>query len=53
LINVGRGQYDTTLVFVAVFTLIFMAMSLYGMVVLLEHRFLWWRQRPGQSVITQ
>ncbi len=53
LINVGRGQYDTTLVFVAVFTLIFMAMSLYGLVVLLERRFLWWRERPDQPVITQ
>lgn len=52
LINVGRGQYDTTLVFVAVFTLIGMAMSLYGLVLLLERRFLWWRQRPDQTVIT-
>ena len=53
LINVGRGQYDTTLVFVAVFTLIAMAVSLYGLVVLLEARLLSWRQRPGQPTITQ
>src|SRR3990172_4676561 len=48
LINVGRGQYDTALVFVAVFTLIAMAVSLYGLVVLLESRLLSWRQRPDQ-----
>lgn len=46
LINSARGQYDTALVFVAVFTLIGMAMSLYGVVVLLEARLLSWRQRP-------
>ena len=34
LINVGRGQYDTALVFVAVFTLVAMALALYGLVVL-------------------
>ena len=36
LINVGRGQYDTALVFVGVFTLIILALSLYGLVLLLE-----------------
>jgi NitT/TauT family transport system permease protein len=45
LINVGRGQYDTALVFVAVFTLIAMALSLYGMVAGLEKRFLIWQTR--------
>ena len=30
LINVGRGQFDTALVFVAIFTLILMALLLYG-----------------------
>ena len=44
LINVGRGQYDTALVFVAVFALVFMAMGLYGFVVLLEDRFLAWQR---------
>lgn len=43
LINVGRGQYDTALVFVAVFTLIAMALALYGVVVLLESRLLAWQ----------
>lgn len=43
LINVGRGQYDTALVFVSVITLILLAMSLYGLVLLLENRFLAWQ----------
>jgi len=42
LINVGRGQYDTALVFVAVFTLVTMALSLYGAVVFLENCLLKW-----------
>jgi NitT/TauT family transport system permease protein len=49
LINVGRGEYDTALVFVAVFTLIFMALALYGVVVLLETRLLWWQHKPRQT----
>ena len=44
LINVGRGQYDTALVFVAVFTLVGMAITLYGVVVFLENRLLRWHQ---------
>ena len=44
LINVGRGQYDTALVFVAIFTLVMMALALYGVVVLLENRLLAWRE---------
>ncbi len=52
LINVGRGQYDTALVFVAVFTLILMALSLYGVVVLMEARLLSWRERPDQRVLS-
>lgn len=43
LINVGRGQYDTALVFVAVITLVVMASSLYGLVLLLESRLLAWQ----------
>ena len=53
LINVGRGQYDTALVFVAVFTLIALAISLYGLVVLLEARLLSWKQRPENPTLTQ
>lgn len=43
LINVGRGQYDTALVFVAVLTLIIMAMALYGLVLFIERRLLSWQ----------
>jgi NitT/TauT family transport system permease protein len=45
LVNVGRGQYDTALVFVAVFTLILLALVLYGFVALLEKRLLTWQER--------
>ena len=50
LINVGRGRYDTALVFVAVFTLVLLALSLYGIVVIIENRFLSWRERPDGRV---
>jgi ABC-type nitrate/sulfonate/bicarbonate transport system permease component len=48
LVNVGRSQYDFPLVYVAVFSLILMAMILYGLVVLLEARLLSWQQRPEE-----
>lgn len=44
LINVGRGQYDTALVFVVVFTLVALALSLYGVVVWLEKKLLRWQK---------
>ena len=44
LINVGRGQYDTALVFVGVFTLVILALALYGSVLGLEKYFLRWRE---------
>jgi NitT/TauT family transport system permease protein len=44
LINVARGQYDTALVFVAVFTLVALALTLYGIVILLEKQFLAWQE---------
>jgi NitT/TauT family transport system permease protein len=44
LINVGRGQYDTALVFVAVFVLIALALALYGLVAWLESRALVWQE---------
>jgi NitT/TauT family transport system permease protein len=46
LISLGRGLFDTALVYVAVFTLIGMALTLYGAVVLLERRLLSWQYRP-------
>jgi NitT/TauT family transport system permease protein len=45
LINVGRGQYDTALVFVAVFTLIALALTLYGIVIYLKHHLLAWQEK--------
>lgn len=45
LINVARGQYDTALVFAAVLTLVAAALSLYGLVLLAEHRLLRWQAK--------
>ncbi len=45
LVNVGRGQYDTALVFVAVFTLIVLALVLYGLVAWAEKKLLIWQER--------
>lgn len=44
LINVARGQYDTALVFVTVFTLVVMALGLYGIVSFLESKLLVWQE---------
>ncbi|MEZ0396561.1 MAG: ABC transporter permease [Anaerolineales bacterium] len=44
LINTARGLYDTALVFVAVFTLIALALALYGLVAGLEKKFLSWQE---------
>lgn len=49
LINVARGQYDTALVFSAVFTLVILALSLYGLVILLEALFLKWQKKPAEG----
>ncbi len=47
LVSAARGVYDTALVFVAVFTLVFLAMALYGLVALLEKKLLAWQEdRP-------
>jgi NitT/TauT family transport system permease protein len=45
LVNLGRGTYDTAMVFVAIFALVTMAMSLYGAVALLESRLLTWQKK--------
>ena len=44
LVNVARGQYDTALVFVAVFTLILLALILYGIVAFVESKLLVWQE---------
>jgi NitT/TauT family transport system permease protein len=41
---VARGQYDTALVFVAVFTLILLALILYGLVAFAERKLLVWQE---------
>lgn len=46
LLQLGDFQYDTPMVFVAVFTLIALALMLYGVVRLLEIRFLKWQNKP-------
>jgi NitT/TauT family transport system permease protein len=46
LVNAARGQYDTALVFVAVFTLIGLALALYGIVSFMETKFLRWQETP-------
>ena len=47
LLQLGDFQYDTPMVFVAVFTLIALALMLYGIVTLLERKFLKW-QNPSR-----
>jgi NitT/TauT family transport system permease protein len=47
LVNLGRGMYDTALVFVAIFTLVTLAMLLYGAVTLLESRLLAWQKKDN------
>ena len=44
LLQLGDFQYDTPMVFVAVFMLITLALMLYGVVTLLEKRFLKWQE---------
>jgi NitT/TauT family transport system permease protein len=45
LINVGRGQYDMPLVFVAIFTLICLALCLYAFALLAEHLSMPWKKQ--------
>jgi NitT/TauT family transport system permease protein len=53
LISRGKWEYDTALVFVAVLALVGMALTFYGLVVLLENSLLSWRQRPDQPTLVQ
>jgi len=47
LVTIARNQYNTPLVFVAVFTMTALALSLYSLVSLLEWRLLAWQRRAG------
>ncbi len=49
LVNLARSQYDTPLVIVAVLTLTVIARLLYGLVSLLEYRFLYWQSRSRRD----
>jgi NitT/TauT family transport system permease protein len=53
LVTRARGQYDTALVFVAVLTLIALALGLYALVTLLEKRLLAWQATaaPGGEML--
>ena len=53
IINEARGRYDTALVFVAVFTLVAMALVLYGLVALAERHLLWWQRRTESNQTIQ
>jgi NitT/TauT family transport system permease protein len=44
LLQLGDFQYDTSMVYVAVFMLIFLALGLYGMVAWVERKFLVWQE---------
>jgi len=50
LVNIARGQYDTALVFVAIATLVVMALCLYGLVILIEKRLLKWQQTSKEHM---
>ncbi len=45
MLQLGDFQYDTSMVYVAVFMLIFLALGLYGMVAQIEKRLLRWQER--------
>jgi NitT/TauT family transport system permease protein len=45
LINVGRGQYDMPLVFVAILTLILMALCLYSLALMAEKLSMPWKKQ--------
>lgn len=44
LINLARGLLDTPMLFVAMFTLVAIALGLYSLISLVEHRLLAWKQ---------
>lgn len=44
LVTLGRGQFDTSLIFVAILALVLIATSLFGLISILERRALRWQQ---------
>lgn len=49
LINLARGMYDTAMVFVTVFILVAMALTLYSIVAIIEVKMLAWRKDPSST----
>jgi NitT/TauT family transport system permease protein len=49
LLVTARYQFKTDLVFVVLFTLVFIALSLYALIALLEKRMLRWRTDSQQN----
>lgn len=47
LINIGRGQYDTALVFVALIMLMIIALAMYGTVLFLEKKLIRWNSEES------
>lgn len=45
LINVARGQYDTALVFVTIFTLVLLALGIYSVILFSEKKLLSWQKK--------
>ena len=52
MIKVARDSYDTPLVFVGILMLAFIARAMYGIVALLEHRFLAWQARSRRNTVS-
>jgi len=48
LVNLARGLFDTPLMFVALLTLMTIALALYGLVVLIERRVLSWQSQEDR-----
>ncbi len=53
LLVTARYQFKTDLVFVVLITLSAIALMLYGLVVLLERRLLYWQVRPNKTIVRE
>jgi NitT/TauT family transport system permease protein len=49
MVKLARDSYDTPLVFVGILMLAFIARTMYGLVALLERRFLAWQARSRRD----
>jgi NitT/TauT family transport system permease protein len=53
LINLGRGQYDIALVFVAIINLVLMALIFYGAILMVESRLLKWQALLPRELVRE